>query len=234
MVGGGGSVAAPALPDMTFWRLEPFVHVADVRGDLVFLDARANQYSCLTRTDAKVFHDLLANGDQDSDETRALAFDLQAAGLLVPSSDGGTVLPICSWPDATGDFHGFAAFNLRGGPQAVWRLAIAALETALSLLFRGPSRWLRRGELGSDVPLTRVCSLALGFDRLRPWVPLTGRCLPNSLLLLRYLHWHGISASWVFGVQTFPFEAHCWVEYRGVVLNDTLEHVRWFTPIAVA
>ncbi len=72
------------------------------------------------------------------------------------------------------------------------------------------------------------------LDRLRPLIPRSGLCVPSSMLLLCYLRRHGIHAQWVFGVQTFPFEAHCWVEYDGVVLNDTLEHVCWYTPIAAA
>jgi hypothetical protein len=38
----------------------------------------------------------------------------------------------------------------------------------------------------------------------------------------------------VFGVRTHPFEAHCWLEKDRVILDDTVEHVRWFTPIARA
>jgi hypothetical protein len=219
---------------MTFWRLAPFVHVADVRGELVFLDARANLYSCLTRSDAKVLHALLAKGDEDHADAKALAVDLREAGLLVPCAEAGDALAIASWPGATGDFHGYAGSNLRAGPRAIYRLAVSALEAGFSLLFGGPARWLRSSAPRSDLSLTRVCTLALQFDRLRPLVPRSGRCLPSSLLLLKYLRRHGVSASWVFGVQTFPFEAHCWVEYRGIVLNDTLEHSRWFTPIAVA
>jgi hypothetical protein len=219
---------------MTFWRLAPSVHVANVRGDIVFLDARANLYSCLTRSDAKALNILLTDGDQLDDDVKALADDLHEAGLLVPSAEGGNAFATASWPDATGDFHGYAGSELRAGPRTIFRLAISAVETGLSLLLGSPSIWLRPSVSGSDVSLTRVCTLALQFDRLRPWVPRSGRCLPSSLLLLKYLRKHGVSASWVFGVQTFPFEAHCWVEYRGVVLNDTLEHSRWFTPIAVA
>jgi hypothetical protein len=38
---------------------------------------------------------------------------------------------------------------------------------------------------------------------------------------------------WVFGVQSRPFAAHCWLQLGGVVLNDTVDHVKRYTPIMV-
>jgi hypothetical protein len=58
-------------------------------------------------------------------------------------------------------------------------------------------------------------------------------CLFDSLALLEYLARHGIYADWVFGVQTRPFAAHCWVQHGDIVFNDTVEHVSGYTPIMV-
>jgi hypothetical protein len=58
-------------------------------------------------------------------------------------------------------------------------------------------------------------------------------CLFDSLALIEFLARHGIYADWVFGVQTRPFAAHCWVQHGGIVFNDTVEHVTGFTPIMV-
>lgn len=53
------------------------------------------------------------------------------------------------------------------------------------------------------------------------------RCLEESLTLWYLLSVQGISASLKIGIpkQTEPFEAHAWVEYEGVAL-DQLEEVR--------
>jgi hypothetical protein len=58
-------------------------------------------------------------------------------------------------------------------------------------------------------------------------------CLYDSLALLEFLARHGIYPDWVFGVQTRPFAAHCWVQHGDVVFNDTAEHVSGYTPIMV-
>lgn len=58
-------------------------------------------------------------------------------------------------------------------------------------------------------------------------------CLFDSLSWLEFLARHGIYPEWVFGVQTRPFAAHCWVQHGGIVFNDTVEHVSGYTPIMV-
>jgi hypothetical protein len=58
-------------------------------------------------------------------------------------------------------------------------------------------------------------------------------CLYDSFALLEYLSRYGIYADWVFGVQTRPFAAHCWVQHGDIIFNDTVEHVSGFTPIMV-
>jgi hypothetical protein len=69
------------------------------------------------------------------------------------------------------------------------------------------------------------------FRRLLPWAPFQGVCLYRSFFLLAFLRRRGLDARWVFGVRTWPFEAHCWLQAGEVVLDDTLDHVRPFTPI---
>lgn len=71
--------------------------------------------------------------------------------------------------------------------------------------------------------------------RLRPLF-LTARdaCLLDSLVLLEFAARRGVEPEWVFGVQTVPFAAHCWVQHGGLVLNDAVERVATFTPILVA
>lgn len=56
-------------------------------------------------------------------------------------------------------------------------------------------------------------------------------CLPNSLALVNFLARRGFHPTWVFGVQTAPFAAHCWVQAGDVVINDTPDHVRRYAPI---
>ena len=86
---------------------------------------------------------------------------------------------------------------------------------------------------GPDLVLARA--LVERFMRLRVFLfSAKDECLFDSLALLNFLAWHGVFADWVFGVQARPFCAHCWVQLRDVVINDTIEHVTTYTPIMVA
>lgn len=59
------------------------------------------------------------------------------------------------------------------------------------------------------------------------------KCLFDSYLFFSHFVKQRIPVDWVFGVNLYPFSAHCWVEYKGLALNDQLERVASFTPIYV-
>ena len=195
-------------------------------------DADSDLYSCVTRTHSASVIALLEGHAAPSAEAAELIWELTQAGLLVEGESRG--FELLDLPRPINDFHAIAAPQLPVRAGTLCRLALSALSGAFKCRSR-PSGWLNRSKnKAGDVGISRAATLALQFDRLRPWLPWSGRCLPNSLILISFLRRHGIEADLVLGVHTFPFEAHCWVEYRGVVLNDTVEHVRWYTPLAIA
>lgn len=57
------------------------------------------------------------------------------------------------------------------------------------------------------------------------------KCFLDSYILFTLFNRRSISVDWVFGVELYPFRAHCWIEYEGIVLNDNLERVSACTPI---
>jgi hypothetical protein len=79
--------------------------------------------------------------------------------------------------------------------------------------------------------LERARSLIAVFERLRWFYPRPYLCLFDSLALIHFLARFHVYPDWVFGVNSDPFEAHCWVQAGGVVLNDTVARVSGFTPI---
>ena len=80
----------------------------------------------------------------------------------------------------------------------------------------------------------RVRQLIDTFGRLRVFLfSSREKCLQDSLAVLAFLAQHGLFPNWVFGVRARPFEAHCWVQYAGIVCNDTVEQVSSYVPIMV-
>lgn len=76
-----------------------------------------------------------------------------------------------------------------------------------------------------------IKALARRFKQHRSLVPLAGKCLPDSLAFLQFAARRGHFPNLVFGVEAWPFAAHCWVQDGDVVLNDVVDHARSFSPI---
>lgn len=73
--------------------------------------------------------------------------------------------------------------------------------------------------------------LTLAFQTVQPWIPFEGDCLQRGFMLHQQLRRGGVPARWVFGVRTWPFLAHCWVQVEDLIVGDSLERVSGFTPI---
>jgi hypothetical protein len=127
--------------------------------------------------------------------------------------------------------------TLSFGHVAQFIRASVAARTALrwraiaSVVARVNLRKRRRGVSNPlDVAVAR--KLVAAFVYLRPLLFTTqDACLADSLALVNFLSYHDVFPTWVFGVQTGPFAAHCWVQDGDVVFNDTPDHVRRYTPI---
>lgn len=74
----------------------------------------------------------------------------------------------------------------------------------------------------------------LAYERARRWIPLRKNCLLDSLALDCWLGDRLPDRTLVFGVTLEPFLAHCWLQTPDVLLNESYDRVRRFTPILVA
>ncbi|KQY28326.1 hypothetical protein ASD21_15875 [Caulobacter sp. Root1455] len=219
---------------MGYW-LAPGVHAVHVESDLVFLDIASDAYLCLVGGAAHLH--VGADGAVSADPASS-AQDLVEAGLvgLQPRAGSGPspppvrqALEITSKPCSPlaligllPGMAGAAAINLRAAR------AVQTLTFAQVLALAGP---LKAAAFAAPSPaLLAACRR---FDRLAPWLPRSGRCLMRSLEQRLYLARRGFAVAWVFGVRTWPFEAHCWLQAGEVVLDDSLGHARGFTPILV-
>ena len=116
--------------------------------------------------------------------------------------------------------------------------AIASIK--LSLVWRGFAPTLARIEARSgaadstrpadDVVVARLDHVVAVAAALYPGRAL---CLERSLVLYDRLRRAGVRAEFRLGVQAAPFTAHAWIERHGAPVNDVLEHVEQFTPVAL-
>jgi len=72
------------------------------------------------------------------------------------------------------------------------------------------------------------------FKRLRTFIyTANDACLFDSLTLSKFLFSYGIYPNVVFGVDTNPFAAHCWLQEGSIVINDDPLDVSRYVPVLI-
>lgn len=213
--------------------LAPAVHAVAIEADLVFLDLRADAYACLADVGSRVDFDPSRRWLRVAD--RALAAELASQGLIVATPapprvtprpwsgpPGRSVLPETSEP--------LRAEDLTEMARSLWDLFRAYRGRPLPALLAAAAPPCAAAP---PDPTAALLADVGRFHRWSPYAPVSGKCLLRSFLLLRGLRRAGHDAQWVFGVSTWPFMAHCWLQAGDTVLDDTFERVAGYTPILV-
>ena len=210
--------------------LADHVHAVRVGGELVFLDLASDSYLALCARPAEA--ELDQGRRTISGEPGALG-QMEAAGLLRCEGHVGSLAQVvrpsrpqrglegCARPRALDNVQ-FAGV-LAG---VVWRWPRQSLHTLVRFA-------ASRGCRLAASPHPETFRRARIFPELLLGSPWQGECLFRSYLLLRFLRAGGCDANWVFGVRTWPFGAHCWLQVGELVLNDYPERLQAFTPILV-
>lgn len=203
------------------WQAEGVFFVA-IGKDVVVLDCRTDAYACLP--DAATA--LTIRGDVIHASPDWIE-GLQSAGLIsATEAPSRLALPSAPLEELTttrqrarlGEEIAFvrALFQARRlGPDAPVRALIAALPP----------------EPSSPRNIDRISALTERFQRRLPWIPGQGACLYRAFVLRSLLRHCQEDATWVFGVRTWPFAAHCWLQVGDAVLDDSPKRVALYTPI---
>lgn len=205
--------------------LAPHVHMAWIGRDIVTLETEADRYTCLVGAS-----DFVAQIDETTVEilNRQVFEDLTIAGLI--GSDPPP--PRKRFTPPNGQIH-------PGRIDPVG--ALIALARAVTLSRRYHQQSFRQLTAAHHIarPLATppseadLANILASHKAALPWVPRQEACLHRSYLLHGHLAAHGIASDWVFGVRTWPFLAHCWLQVGDAVIGDLLERVRRYTPILV-
>lgn len=203
----------------------PSIHVASIEDDLVALDLENDAYFCLPGLGR---HLIDAGDGQWTASNAAIADGLIETGLFQTAAlrPPGPVLP--SAVRTSRCYVGPGPGSMAGVPLATimireaWRIHGRSLK---ALIGRSPNLPLRHDQTSEAMADARL------FDQWMPWVPGQGQCLYRAYLLRAFLASRGRGSTWVFGVRTWPFSAHCWLQVGDVLLDDDLDRVALYTPI---
>lgn len=208
------------------------VHGVFVDEDFVLLDTTADIYFCLPPGGQRL---ALAGRYLEVDPPR-LADELCKAGLarLV---DGQVATPEAPPPIPRTLRTARAALDddpalKKSRTQGRHIAALAsAVKTALAARERAfGDRLTPSGGPASPLSPELLADIAV-YRRLVPWLPLDGRCFFRSDMLRAYLRALGHEVRFVFGVRTWPFRAHCWLQVEDLALDDEAERLAAYHPI---
>lgn len=208
--------------------LLPHVHMAVLGDDVVFLDTSTDAYMCVPRGVALMRP--AAGRASVSPPDAATASALVAAALAKPAA-GPAERPAPTRPN--GDVGGattepLTALHVLRLGGALWDLVRRYRGRRLSEIIAFVDE--AKPAVSHNDP-TSVVRLAGLFNRVVVWLPIPRKCLVRSFVLLRFLQRSGLNASWVFGVTTWPFHAHCWLQHGDTALDDYAERIVAYEPI---
>lgn len=207
--------------------LPDYVHFAWIDDDIVALDVRQDRYICLVGAGSAVQDREDGSLGVENPDVFTL---LESAGLM-QSAPSQTVRRRASPPRAA-----VAPFDVADSPAGLGFL-ISAMRSSRRYHGRRFCELIdraRRMKPPSSPPAPEaLIAWVRAYRSGLPWTPRQEVCLHRSFMLLHYLAERGQSADWVFGVRTWPFAAHCWLQIGDTIVGDDLYRVARYTPILV-
>jgi hypothetical protein len=217
------------------------------RNYCIFLDVQTDKYLAVSRHEVDCLSPWLSGWSDppmrsDSPiptDIETMACDLLRIGILTTLPLHGKAFrpqgiqrPTASISASQARVHFHSALPLAAATawSSYWanrRLSKYSLMATIQLI-----RDQRAGHPQScRLDLRRASDLLDTFNRWHVLFSRPSACLFESLSLLRFLTIFRVFPSLVFGVMSEPFQAHCWLQHGGMVINDTVSRVTDFTPV---
>lgn len=201
-------------------RLAADVRAVRIGDDLVLLDLSSDDYLLLEHCGPVQVRGSELVGPIDT-LMRLSAEELLQSGVAVFPSSAPPALPVVALPvvDARPAIKDVIVFT------TIWLDAVRHRPTVQRLSRKVADR------SGDRTDLEAIARRVEVFRRLLPWAPWTGACLLQAEILLRFLNAGGVDADWVFGVRTWPFMAHCWLQVGDVCVSQSADTLAIYRPI---
>lgn len=215
--------------------LAPGVSFCECQGRFIFLDLQRGRYFALGADANRAFGKLVEKARLGPDHERALS-GLVREGLLVTCADMAMPVGCSAPPLPTRSVAGAAAdVGLTDVCWSVARITFANLALKRRPLKHVLGRLARRkaSQGRCEPPEDELLELASALRRAALLMSPLDQCLPRSLAAAHLLLDRGYRSKVVIAVRVQPFAAHCWLQSDSLLVNETAEEARNFTPILV-
>ncbi len=223
------------------WQLNEDISYCQLDGRLLFLDIGTDRYFQLSPELELGFLDYVSGVGTAETDLSALSGHKISQGTTVPERTTAAAMPLpnASVPETTSIAVRPTVTTILNVFVSVakmqHRLRRQRLKYVLEALVRYRQRHVAASSASHDQTNTdsEILEAAAAFNRVRPYVPITSRCLIDSLSLVEFLAKRNLYASIVIAVACDPFSAHAWAQHGNIVLNDTLGNAQSYMPIRV-
>lgn len=215
-----------------FWRILPHATVSIASGALILLDIRLDRYFRIPSRSAALMKAWL-KGEPTAAPPEVLR--LLADNRIVGHGDPAPANTSRERVEIPCDLIS-PCWTAAGAPTERRSVIIAQVVTRFLLRTRALEAILRdrsHAHAGPPVDPEHLRQRCAIFARSRAFSPFAHNCLLDTLSLARWLGADARDCVIVFGVTAHPFTAHCWLQSRHVVMNDSFDHVSRHTPILV-
>lgn len=212
-----------------FWRILPHASACQASGKWILLDTRQDRYF-LVPSDAEAAFSLWLSTRHSMPAPSAVR-DLLVRARVLGAHDEAPTNALVERVAIPGNL----SVAEPGSARVDLRLALVVATTWARLRVR-PLRTILRSRLArpplpNSGQLEPTMASASAYEMVRTLIPIARNCLLDSLALDAWLARQGLGCTLVFGVTSNPFTAHCWLQTRECLLNDSFDHVSRFTPI---
>lgn len=217
------------------YQLREGITFCTVAGRCIFLDVPRDRYFALAAEAEQSFLKLAA-GEALAESDEAVLDRLGATGPVARSEGGQPVLAAPEAPPVTGSL--LEAVDGQAGALETMRALWYLRRATSSLRRRGLAGVLgrlaaRKRTAAGGLPKDRAGLVAAGFMAAGAFSTALDQCLPRSLAVAARLLAIGGAPDLIIGVKLQPFQAHCWVQIEGQLVNERREVAKAFTPILV-
>lgn len=233
----------------SYYMVADHIHLCAVSNGVVVLDLNRDKYHCIRGNGAALFHEfiqgegVICSAEVTSDQ-KVLIGALSERNWVVQKSEPCSrsfelVQAINSEIDINSVQSKLSLLDIGRALLAMTSahidLKYRAIKNNVNYFKNLKSRYKANTDLsGSNTDeLLRIRQLVMAFEFARPLYPRKKICLFDSYAMLKFLTSYSIYPDWVFAILELPFTAHCWIQYKGEVLNDSLDVVRPYQPIMV-
>lgn len=208
-----------------YWRLSAAVTACVAADRILFLDVAKDRYFALPPSLSESFLTWLEAPQTELPESCAAALaGFGTAGLRPSRCTVPSPLPLDSKALAR---HSVSARDL----VSVGRCVVSAYREVRSQPLAAVLARRFPASRPKGAPVGDLEARLATFRSARPWIPVPRVCLHDALALMDWLGASAGGVTLVFGVSTYPFAAHSWVQTDRMVLDDHPESPSRFQPI---